>query len=486
MVQERWIRTWGGASSPGGARGGRRWTALLGLVLPGALLLGACGDKARPGHPPRHVILLTVAGMRPDHMSVYLYDRPTTVWEFTPQDRADGRALSLDDLGVAGVLFANAFTPSPWAGPAAASLLTGRSPLEHGWVEDQGTLGEDEDTVVEAFAAQGFRTAAFVPKGQFPEGSGLDQGFETFLRVEDDIDVVRASMNWFDAEDLGDGRPFFVWMHFEGPRFPHDPGRGGARFDGQPGNEDFARLFADPGYGGAVDGSAGWAGGLEGIPSGPDLQHLRDLYDGEISEVAWLMRRFLSYFSTSTDAAGAWQDAVCLFAGLHGTELFEEGRVGQGASLPTTVTRVPLFMRHPSSLTGSRILSAPVDLCDVAPTLMDWFEIEGQEGVSGRSLLALTDSYIEREFEERPLLAVGGPGRMAVRVRGGSLRWGPDREGLPRWDPAPLPIDRPVIEPQVDAEFIEDLRARAREARSALRIEDAAIESWVRELLGDG
>lgn len=422
--------------------------------------------------------------MRPDHMSAYLYDRPTTVWEFSPQDRADGRALSIDDLGVAGVLFANAFTPSPWAGPAAASLLTGRSPLEHGWVEEQGSLPEEEQSVVEAFAEAGFRTAAFVPKESFEVGSGLDQGFETFDRVEDDIDVVRASMNWFDAQDLGDGRPFFVWMHFEGPRFPHDPGRGGARFDGQPGSEDFAQLFADPNYGGSVDGSVEWAASLGAPPEGADLRHLRDLYDGEVSEVAWLMRRFLSYFSTSTDAAGAWQDSVCLFAGLHGTELFEEGRVGHGASLATTVTRVPLFMRHPSSLTGSRILSTPVDLCDVAPTLSEWFELPRADGVSGRSLLALTDSYVEREFDERPLLATAGSERISVRTREGALRWGGAAEHV--WDEAPLAIERPVIAPEVDGAFMESMGARGRRARSALAIEDAEIAAWVAELLGEG
>ena len=40
-------------------------------------------------------------------------------------------------------------------------------------------------------------------------------------------------------------------------------------------------------------------------------------------------------------------------------------------------------------------------LADIAPTLTDWCVLDGTE-LEGRSLLALTDSYIERDFDSRP------------------------------------------------------------------------------------
>ena len=52
------------------------------------------------------------------------------------------------------------------------------------------------------------------------------------------------------------------------------------------------------------------------------------------------------------------------------------------------------------------MLAEPVDLADVAPTLLEWLEATpSSDERDGRSLLALTDSYRERPFERRPAVA---------------------------------------------------------------------------------
>ena len=63
------------------------------------------------------------------------------------------------------------------------------------------------------------------------------------------------------------------------------------------------------------------------------------------------------------------------------------------------------MLRHPDSLTGERVSSAVVELADLVPTFVEWFDLATPARVEGRSLLALLDSYVERPFERRPTVS---------------------------------------------------------------------------------
>ena len=395
-----------------------------GLLLALAVLLGSCSPPERPGEAPRHVLLVTVQSMRPDHMSTYLYGRPTTAWQVTPQQRADGRALSLDDLAVQGVLFAHAFAPAPSGPPSLASLLTGRSPLEHGVLDAQTPLPPGERTLAECFSDAGFVTAAFV-SGELGLLGGYDQGFETWEVAGSDRQLLGRVLRWQDGQDFGDEKPRFTWIHLSGSSAPYRPESYMERPD-DPSSKDWTALFADPDYAGGADGSLELLASVEGRPEAlepADLEHLVDLYDADLAETAAAVRKLLSYFTTSTAPAGVWEDTLFVFAGLHGEELFEHGRFGHGQALRDSTLWVPLFLRHPGSLTGSRILAEVVELADVAPTLLEWFHVEAEGRRSGRSLLALTDSYVKREFDSHPAFSCLGEDRLSLRTPAWRATW---------------------------------------------------------------
>jgi arylsulfatase A-like enzyme len=116
--------------------------------------------------------------------------------------------------------------------------------------------------------------------------------------------------------------------------------------------------------------------------------------------------------------------------------------VGSAGRLSDAVLHVPLVLRHPDSLTGQRIFDDVVGLEDVAPTLVDWMRLPPLPGARGRSLLAVTDSYVERPFEDRPAFAQL-PERATFSVRDARWRlvWSPTG-AIPAGRPAaagPLP-----------------------------------------------
>lgn len=430
-------------------------------LLAACALADGCGPPPRPGFPPRHLLLVTMGAARADHLSAYLYPRPTTAWPSTPQQRADGQDLSLDDMAVQGVLFAEAFTPSPRAAVAAASLLTGRSP----WTTDlDDGLPAELPTLAEAFRDAGFETAAFLAGAELAGVPGLARGFDEFADGLSDVDAVSQGITW-SKSDFGDGRQRFLWLHLDGPNAPY--GAEPIRLDwpdGTPGPLDWVAAYGDPLYAGEADGSIAWlerAAENPGELSDADRRRIVDLYDAGLSEAATLLRRYLVYLEQSTAPAGLFEETAIAFCGLTGEELFEHGGWGHGDHLCEEVLRVPLFLRHPASLTGSRILTTPVESTDLFPTLCEWFEVDAAP-VDGRSLLALTDSYVERTFAARPAIAVEG-GALSARIPAWRARF--DADGVELEAVAPSRVER--VDASRHADVLERIRAELASALSA-------------------
>lgn len=377
-----------------------------------AAVLVACSEPERPGIPARTLMLVTVAGLRADHTSAYLYARPTTYVHFDGGQKQLGRALAIDDLAAEGVLFANAFAPSSRARPSLASLHTGRSPLATGVLDGGAPIADTETTLAEALAGAGFLTVAFVAEEDRPLAAGWDQGFDVFHRAEDDAGALGAAVRFVSDHDFGNQRPLFVWIHLSGPSFPYEPGA----VPGAGGTVDCAGLFTDPSYAGSADGSAGFRAATPTLDEA-DRGHIVGLYDGEVAMTNRMLLWFLDYFHWATAPAGAWSSTLFVLVGTNGEELFRDGATwGHTDSAHDSVLRVPLFMRHPDTLTGRRILAEIVDLTDVMPTMLDWFGIPAPESVTGRSLLPLMDSHVERPFERRPAFSVQGD-RASFTVR---------------------------------------------------------------------
>jgi arylsulfatase A-like enzyme len=379
--------------------------------------------------------LVTIEHLRADHCTALGYPRETTALL-----RPDGlRTMGLDYLAETGVIFSQAFTASSSLRPALANLFTSESPPATGVLDDEDVLGHEFPVLAEVLRDGGFETGAFCLPTAPLSGSGLERGFTTFEEGEDQVRVLGAAHEWVKAQVEAD-QPFFLWVHLGWIT----PRLGELAIPAEPIDDPF--VSADP-----------W--------------DMTDRYDSALLATVSYMRAFLEAVGLIEE--GLISDSLIVLAGLQGMELKERDEfVGAAGSVHEEVLHVPIILRHTPSLTGSRILDAQVELGDVAPTLLDWFRQDPEDLGTGRSLLALCDSYVEAPFEARPSFAVAGDHgtvrtprwRLVVRLSGAG---GADAdERLP---------DLALYDARADPGQFVDVADRHPEVVGTLR---ASLEAW--------
>jgi hypothetical protein len=117
-----------------------------------------------------------------------------------------------------------------------------------------------------------------------------------------------------------------------------------------------------------------------------DWHRIVALYDGEIAFTDAAVAELLE----GLDERNLLDNTLIVFLSDHGEEFFEHGGFEHGHSLYDELIHVPLFFCLPGRLPGGARLSRPVRLLDVAPTILDFVDIEPPtdfEGVSIRPLL---------------------------------------------------------------------------------------------------
>ncbi len=453
-----------------------RFPLAAALLLCFALV--ACGPAGRPGEPPRDVVLVTVDTLRADHLSSYLYGRPTS--GPLPDHPGPGgeRDLSIDGLAGEGVLFSRAFAPRGQTFPSIATLMTGRTAFEHGAIDNRDLLGQEAITLAELLGEAGFATGAFTTNQLLVPGSGIEQGFQRFfsdfVSADRDLNVVQRASQWV-GEQRAAGRPMFLWLHLMGPHLPYDPNP----LHGI----DFAALFADPDYTGEADGSRAFLDKAyaEQIALSPeDIHQVVALYDGEIARINRLLSLFFYAFA-DRDRVGApdhLDRALLVFTSDHGEDLHQRhGYWAHSKSVYDSSLHVPLFFRHPPSLTGRRVLDEIVELADVAPTVLEMLGLPVPGAVSGRSLLPLTDARDRRLFDSRPAFGHWRNRIFAVRTERWRLVLNPDGVEPDDFPPGPYPIP-PLALYDTLADPLEriDVSADHPEVVERLRTE---LELWV-------
>jgi hypothetical protein len=415
------------------------------------LLALAC-QRERPGLAPQHVLLVTVENLRADHCSFLMHDRPTTWVQSDALMREEERAFGPDDLAARGVVFARCFAPSPVRDVSLATLACSRPPLESGVTSAGDRLPGEVVTLAEAFRAGGFATAAFLG-GADPPDDSFTRGFSTVRSGLTDLEALRAAAQW-SARDPGDGERTFVWVHLRRLAEPWDSRETSAEADAILDG----RVFVDPAYAGPIDGSADVVRDVNSgalAPSAADRAALEAAYDAQVAYLSaelWTgLHDAYDFHTAAGEASETWPRTVFVLAGLNGIELLEHGSIGATGVLSDAALHVPLVVRHPDSLTGERIFDDVVGLEDVAPTLLEWFGLPALPEARGRSLLAVTDSYVEREFPERPAFAQL-PDRGVFTARDG--RW------RVVWNPLGTTIaGRPAVRPPVTPLALYDLVA---------------------------
>lgn len=367
------------------------------------LLLAVACAQERPGVPPEHVLLVTLADTRADRTSAWLHRLPTT--RIRRED--GGTALDLDTIADQGVRFADAYSPSPRTEDSLVSLMTGCSMRT--WDPGEPPDLEGRTTLAEAFAARGFETVAFVSSPASLAPLGLARGFAEYVEERDAAALLERAVRWirtgFDPD-----KPTLVWLHLGDTAEPWDP-------EPLPGEERDSRHRFLPRD---AEVAALESGFLEAARTGSvevteaAARTLRGAYDADLARTSRALRLFFEFFAHTHEGSRTLDRTLVVIAGTDGVELGERGWRRPDALFGGTL-HVPLVFRHPPSLTGRRILSEVVELADVAPTICEWMGVETPSASDGRTLLPLVDSYVQREFPSRPAFARDRHGARSLR-----------------------------------------------------------------------
>jgi arylsulfatase A-like enzyme len=321
---------------------GHRWLAALLLITLGYV---GCAEPDGPRRP--NVVLVTIDTLRADHCSSYGYSRETTPF--------------LDTLAAAGARFEIAYAPMAVTGPAHATLFTSLSPIATGVLSNGLRLSSDHPVLAEILREEGYETAAFVGSYVVSHHFDFDRGF---TRFDDDFKGSKQSFKskkWegekvegiFDrpAADTTDrvltwlgarspDRPFFLWVHYFDPHRPY---------------------AAPPAY-------------LERFlpesePSWRELSLAK--YDAEILYTDEQLERLIR----AIDVSEGEERSLVLVTADHGEGLRDHGWPGHGPLLYEEDVRVPLVLRWTGRIQPETVISTPVALIDVVPTVLDLLEL---------------------------------------------------------------------------------------------------------------
>jgi len=173
-------------------------------------------------HSPKsqkNVILLTLDGLRQDHLSLFGYSRKTSP--------------NIDWLGENGISYRNIIPSGCSTKASLTSLFTSIDYRFHHIIKHNQKLPDDYLTLSEAFRNAGYVTAGFVGTSHVAKEFNYDQGFNLY----EDFSVLEAKNTYIRAKKMADkiitflsriaenksALPFFIYAHFQEPHPPWFP-----------------------------------------------------------------------------------------------------------------------------------------------------------------------------------------------------------------------------------------------------------------------
>jgi arylsulfatase A-like enzyme len=336
---------------------------VLGLAL--AMLTAGCPGRTPSGDGSPNVLLIVVDTLRADHVGCYGYERDTTP--------------AVDALAAEGVRFERAYSTAPWTIPSVGSMLSGLWPSQHAATSFDRQLPDAVPTLAEMLSARGYDTAAVISHSAIDSRHNFQQGFEVFLESEaqghDHLStegVTRQAIEQLERLERG-REPFLLFVHYFDPHYnykrhrdyPFAAGSAG-RLDGDEPMRELLRLAPEM--------------TLE------EAGFLADLYDEEVRFTDSGIGRLLDRLRE----LGLADETLVVFTADHGEEFLDHGTLGHTSGLYEELVRVPLIIRDPVRESGPGVVSNPVSLVSLTPTILDLIGVDpGPLSLSGPSLASL-------------------------------------------------------------------------------------------------
>ena len=342
-------------------------------------------------YPPLNLLIITVDCARPDRMSIYGHDRPTTAF--------------LDKIAKRGAVFTNAYSQAAWTGPGVMSTLTGLYPPTHGVTAQGKTLPKAVYTLLDAFKEHGYRVPNLSYLTVDPTFQNIAEMEETGIDITtaDEVAVIR---NWIGNHHR---EPIAMWYHWRFAHLPYDPPRKhwlyppanpekGVRLEDFPQPDNIKNLIRKeviiPYYSQELLDDPAPASMSEKDLSpnveftAEDTEWINALYDAQ-------MRHFDHQFESLRYKLALHhklKNTIIIITADHGEELMDHGFIGHASTAVHTRhydehLHIPLLIMCPRVIKEGRKIDLIVQQIDILPTVLDMMGWDIPEDIQGRSLL---------------------------------------------------------------------------------------------------
>lgn len=378
---------------------------------------------------PLDLVLVTIETLRPDHLSLLGYERPTT-----PQ---------LSALASDSVVFERTYAAAPGTRLSLAALLSGRTPSALHWLRQETAramrrLAPENPWLPATLQRNGYTTlAAHTRFRAFTEveNAGFDRGFDVYDTTTP-LAFVGGTMRGFPGQrqvdralellDRSGDRPTFLWVHLVEPHYLYEQSPDVPSF----GTDEIS------------------------------------LYDAEIAEADRQLGRLLAGLRERQ----RWDRTLLVVAGDHGEEFGEHGQRFHTTNLYEPQVRTVALLRVPG-VPARRVREAIV-LTDLAPTLerlLRLSELDARPS-EGRNLLGLMlggERPKPRFFLENLRVESGAQRSTALVEWPFKLIYEDESETLELYDVERDPLERNNLyatSPATGSKLLEHLHARLESA----------------------
>ena len=322
------------------------------LIVLAAMEVISCSPKKEKQQitVPRSIYIITATGMRPDHLSSYLYQSIQTV--------------GLDYFAYDGIRFTRAFSPSTDSLPAHLSLLTGLDPTHRSILDTYQYFQSFTSTSLPSYQSlpkllhdKGYRTAAFAADPELRSFVLRSGWFDTTYAGDSvlpswqascDSRRIRVQATEFALNNKN--KPHFVFMNFFEPTPPYQPP--------EPYNKHY--------------------------PAHP--------YDGEIAAID----EEISHFIHMLKLSGIFENSILIFTAPYGENAEEVGRAG---SLDDENLKIPLMIAAPGLLPRHENYATAASLIDIYPTIAALLNWGDGSNVDGKHLFQKNNNQqVEHDF----------------------------------------------------------------------------------------
>jgi len=294
----------------------------------------------------------------------------------------------IDRFARNGILFPRGYSPIPTTGPSHTTILTGRSPVNHGVFRNAMKYSGEHVTLAKLMNDSGYRTAAFVSGYSITaKTSGLGIGFDEYddkwseYKLERDADAaVKSCINWINQDSE---KPFFIWINLFDPHTPYEEREPLIRSIRK---EDFIRQKVQQNYSDsqikryrenvdkALDARDFMVLTKHPMATKTDSETMDSNWTAYLSEVSYVDSK-LDLLKRSLMESGDWVRSLVILTSDHGEGFDHNYFFAHGDRLWESAVRVPWLMKVPMGKVKNQISKSIVRHEDIFPTVQTYCNI---------------------------------------------------------------------------------------------------------------